>query len=521
MKSRLMSGAMVLAVSSVIAKVLGALYRIPLTNILGAEGMGVYQLVFPIYALFLSLSTSGLPTALSRIVAEKKIKGEETKRLLIATAIMILIYCTAASFIIVVFSKYIAAMQGNHDSRFGYFIIAPSIMFVGGIAVLRGWFQGNFNMVPTAVSNIIEQVVKLVAGLSLAVLFLRFGVKWAVYGTLAGVTLSELVALLYLLINFYAKERGSPKESLNPKKLDFKMLRKVSLPISLVAIMLPLSQFSDSFLIVNMLKYSGISTSVATAQYGLLSGPVASLINLPIVVMLSLAIAIVPNIAAERVSHDLHGILRKSSLSIKMTYLIGIPFALFFLVFARPIFSLLYPNISSDEIKLSVMMLSISSISIIFLSAMQVYSSLLQALDRTIQPLRNITIAVFLKIVASLFMTRYFGILGSAISNVFMAFVCYLLNTVSFRNYLGIDIKLIKNVSSILLASVIMALVGYLIVELAHNSYIALAVGSVVCLIIYAFLVLIANTIDDKETSYLPLGTLILKLKKTLRFWER
>ncbi|HKL93942.1 MAG TPA: polysaccharide biosynthesis protein [Clostridia bacterium] len=521
MKSRLLSGAVVLAVSSVVAKVLGALYRVPLTNILGAEGMGLYQLVFPIYALFLTMSTSGLPTALSRIVAEKKTRGESCKKFLVATAIMLISFCIISAILVALLSPYTSKLQGNSDTQLGFWIIAPAIIFVGGIAVLRGWFQGNFNMLPTALSNIIEQVVKLAVGLTLSIVFAKYyGVVYAVYGALIGVTLSEIVALSYLLVTYWVKERHSKKEVLKPKFGDYKILRKVATPIALMSFILPLSQFADSFMIVNILKNVGLATEISTAQYGLLSGPVASLINLPIVILLSLSIAIVPNVSAGRVARDLDGIMRKSALSIKLTYLIGVPSALFFLVFARPIVALLYPNIGDASISLTITLLSISSVSIVFLSAMQVYTALLQALDRTMLPVRNLAIAVVIKIALSFVLTYKLGIVGSAISNVVMSAVAYTLNAISFRNYLGQDIKLVKNLSAILFSGVIMALSGFAIVALSDNPIVEITVGAVVCTAVYTIITLAGNTIDDNEANSLPFGNTIIRMKKSLRFWE-
>lgn len=522
MKSKLLSGAVVLAVSSVIAKVLGALYRVPLTNILGAEGMGLYQLIFPIYAMFLTMSTSGLPTALSRIVAEKKINGKSSKQYLAATAVMLISFCLLSALLIIVLSPYTAKLQGNPETQLGFWIIAPAIVFVGGIAVLKGWFQGNFNMLPTAISNIIEQVVKLAVGLTLSIILAKkFGAVYAVYGALVGVNLSEVFAFLYLLFTFLVKEKRTQKEKfVKPQKADFKALRKVATPIAMMSFILPLSHFVDSFMIVNLLKGTGVAMEAATAQYGLLSGPVASLVNLPIVILLSISIAIVPNVSAGRVSRDLDGIMRKSALSIKMTYLIGIPSALFFLVFSRSIIGLLYSNIGDWEISLAVTLLSVSSVSIVFLSSMQVYTALLQALDKTMLPIRNLSIAVGIKIVLSLLLTYRVGIIGSAISNTVMSVVAYGLNAISFRNYLGQDVKLVKNLSTILLASVIMALAGFLVLALVDNLVVQLVAGAIICFVIYVIIILAGNTIDDNEANSLPFGNTIIKMKKSLRFWE-
>ena len=186
----LMSGASVLATGSVIAKVIGALYRIPLTNVLGAEGMGMYQLVFPVFALFMVLSSAGVPTALSRIVAEKRALGEGVKKYLFASLAVLAVLSVVSTVLVLTLARPLARWQGNEDVALGFQIIAPSIFFVGIIAGFRGWFQGEMYMLPTALSNIIEQVVKLGLGLFLAIYFKPKGLMWSVAGAFIGVTVS-------------------------------------------------------------------------------------------------------------------------------------------------------------------------------------------------------------------------------------------------------------------------------------------------------------------------------------------
>ncbi len=516
----MLGGATALALASLVAKLIGALYRIPLTNVLGAEGMGMYQLVFPIYALFLTLSTSGLSVALSRIVAEKRILGEPCKKYLAISFLWTFVLCLVSTILVASLAPQIALWQGNAQTTAGFWIIAPSIFMVGFMAVFRGWFQGHFNMLPTAISNLIEQIGKLVVGLSLAIVFAKNGVIEAVFGALVGVTASELIGLLFLMTTFFVKERKNKAESLKFSKSDFGEVVKISFPIALVAMMLPLSQFIDSFIIVNLLKLNGVSTAIATSKYGILSGPVGSLVNLPIVVLLSLAVAVVPNVSAERVEHNLDGILKKTSLTAKLTYMIGIPAFIFFTLFAKQIFLLLYPKVSADFLNESVLLLSISSLSILFMSGSQIHTALLQSLDKAKLPAINLMIAVGLKIVFMCVLTKYVGIVGSAVASVLLSFVAYLLNTISLRRYIGIDAKLLKNIGAILLSSVIMTLFGFLISYFVENIYVAFFVGMLVCILSYGLMILFTNVIEDSDTEFLPFGKQILKLKKFVRFWE-
>lgn len=205
--SRLVGGAAVLAIGSIVAKVLGAFYRVPLTNILGAEGMGVYQLVFPVYALFMTLATAGIPTALSRIVAEQRARGEGARKYLFSALMTLVTLGVLAGVLMLALSSVLASWQGNPAAASGYIAVAPAVVLVGIIAGLRGWFQGEMFMLPTALSNVIEQAVKLGVGVGLAVLLSRRSAEAAVFGALMGVTVSELVAAIYLAVTYFVRSK--------------------------------------------------------------------------------------------------------------------------------------------------------------------------------------------------------------------------------------------------------------------------------------------------------------------------
>ena len=163
-------GAMVLAGAGFVSKFLGAIYRIPLTNILGAEGIGMYQLVFPIYALMLTLSSGGVPSAIARLVAERSgVNDEEgAKKVFFSSAVLLTLFGGIAVLSLVLLARPLAALQGNEALRYGYYAIAPAILIVAGSAYFKGWFQGNLDMMPSAYTQLIEQGVKMGAGLFLS-----------------------------------------------------------------------------------------------------------------------------------------------------------------------------------------------------------------------------------------------------------------------------------------------------------------------------------------------------------------
>lgn len=517
-KSYILSSTLVLALGSVLAKILGALYRVPLTNILGAEGMGMYQLVFPVFALFMVLSTAGIPTALSRIVAEKRAEGAPTKKYLVSAIIVLTALGTLLALITFALSSQLARWQGNADTRTGFMIVAPTLILVSLIAGFRGWFQGEMYMLPTAISNIIEQVVKLAVGIGLSVAFLPRGVTSAVNGALLGIAVSEVCALAYLMITYAVRGRKLKGETLRVSREEAHSMIKVAFPIAIVAVLMPLSGFFDSVIIVNMLKASGVAQDVATAQYGLLSGPVNSLINMPIVIIMSLAVVVVPSVSVSRVQRDIDGVMLKSRLSIKLAYLIGIPSALFFAVLAPRLLPIIYPALTPAQLALTVRLLRVASVNVVLTSTMQIYVSLLQALDRTKSAVISLAVAIAVKVVLSVVLTRYIGIMGGALASVAMSATAFLGVNVAYYKICGIRLQ--KSVGLNLLAGVIMALAGLGVSSLVKNNIIATFAGFATCAVVYVWLAFLFGVVDGEEINYLPMKRLLRAVHRAVRFWE-
>lgn len=547
-EKRIASGASVLLIGSIVAKMLGALYRIPLTNILGAEGMGMYQLVFPVYALFMVLATAGVPTALSRTVAEKRAMGEDTKKYLKIAMPALVVSGVIFASIMAAMSRFLAAKQGNAETYPGFLIIAPSIVLVCVISGFRGWFQGEMYMLPTALSNVVEQAVKLSVGLGVSFALAKRGVLYAVCGALFGVTASEVATVIYMLATYLVRLKKERKREVLPciankvgvddkinidndiseetaskqkhkiSKAELKGLFHVALPIAAVAILMPVASFFDSVIIVNMLKAYGLEKSVATAQYGILSGPVNSLINMPVVVIMSLAVAIVPSVSASRVTKDIDGVMIKSSLCVRLAYLLGIPFAFFLAVFSKNIIGLIYPDLSSQDMQVAVNVLLISSANVVFLSVMQIYVSLLQALDKTKYAVVSLVAAIVVKIASDVLLTKYIGINGAAIASLALPTVAYLGTLVSYYKICGLRLE--KNVGLNLVSGVIMALCGIAIKFFAKSDIVALGVGIIVCAIIYVWLAFLLNLVGKDDIPHLPLKRLLWALHRTIRFWE-
>lgn len=434
-KQTFLNGVLILLFGSIIAKGLGAFYRIPLTWILGAEGLGIYQLVFPIFSLILVVSSTGMPTAISKMIAEKKDNIKEANKILKVSLITLLIIGTFFGLVLFFGAGLISNLQGNSLAKLSYIAIAPSVAFVAVISAFRGYFQGRMNMTPTSMSNIIEQFFKLIFGLSLAFLFLPQGLQFGVLGAILGVTLSEVVAMIYMLIVFAIekkKEKNIIQQNVAVSKTKdiLKLLFKTAMPIVFVSIIIPLSLFVDSFLVVNLLNLSGQSVQQSTILWGIESGIVTSIVNLPVVLTLAVATAVVPSLVSD---------LQKRKERIKQSMLISqnisMPCAFGVLVLSPLILKFLYggsfSNTIIDEFGTASSLLSASSFLIFFTSVLQTQNASLQGLGHLKVPAVNMTIAVVIKTVMLLLTTiPSVNVFGVMIAKYAFFFVATMLNAV-------------------------------------------------------------------------------------------
>ena len=512
-----------LVVASVVAKGLGAIYRIPLTNILGAEGIGMYQLIFPMYALMLTLSSSGLPTSIARLISERHALDDVSgaRGIVKTSAILLGILGAVFAVVLLLLSAPLASIQGNGNLAIAYVAIAPSVLFVAGSSVLKGYFQGVLNLIPNAISNIIEQVVKMAVGLVLASYLMRYGIMYAVTGAVLGVTIAELVSFVVMLV-MYIRHRV-PK--IDVHVYDFRsnitMMLRVSLPIALSGIVFPLMQVIDSVLIVYLLRLSGVEGGRATALYGLLTGPVGTLVNMPIVVTLALAIMVVPLVSGSRARRDADAVRRKCVTSIKLSYLVCAPAFVGLFCLAGDIVRVLYPTLTERDLVLATGLLRVCSVGVLLFAEVQIYSALLEALDKARVGLVVLVTGAIIKVAVSIPLIMNMSIVGAAIANI----LTYLVVTIAFslfvRRYIGSSEGLFVAVTKVLVSSLVMGCIVIAIASIIRNIYITLVVAIVVGVAIYTLSMLLLGVMDESELRTLPLGSLLIYLSRRLRFWER
>lgn len=431
MKKSFGRSALALAVIGITAKLIGALYRVPLTNIVGAEGMGLYQMVFPLYTVLLAFCGGGVTNAVSRVVAKYTARGDSgTAKRVIKVAIVPLAAVSALSAgSVALLRNIISAVQGNADASLAYLALSPSLLFAGGISVLRGYFQGRSLMLPSGVSQLVEQVIKLALGLSLARLLLKFGVKFAVAGALIGVSASELLALIYLFVRFLIYRRGrilapsvaaAMAESATDAVFvtDRELRREIylfALPVTLGSLVLPVTQMIDSALVINILIRSGAGREGATALFGLFVGPVGTLINMPSVVVLSVAIAFLPTLTAAVERGDKQKIIAVKRDAAKWIMLFVIPVTTAFLLFPTPIVSALYRRgLTAEQLSVAASILRIQAVGVLFSGVIQLTTTIMQAHNFSHKPVINLVIGACIKVALTPLLVGKVGIIGAA-----------------------------------------------------------------------------------------------------------
>lgn len=467
-KQNFLAGSIILALASFFAKVIGAVYRIPLTYILGAEGLGLYQMIFPLYSTLLVLCSTGVPNAIAKIVASGS--GAQNKAVVRKSLLFFAGISLFMSLALALLAKPIATLQGNGDAWLVYVGIAPAIFFVGVLSVFRGYFQGKQNILPTSISLIIEQLFKLIFGILCASLFINRGLMFGAFGAVVGVTLSEVFALVMIVIQYlFAQKKETPNTTEN---ISIKSIVKTTIPMTLSSMIMPLTLLIDSFLIINLLKHIGYSTSTATNMYGILTGVVNSLINLPVVLSMAVATMVIPIISKLYSNHKHQLVAEKSSSALRLVLLIALPCVVVFLVFPMDIICFLFKNGlkvgAIDEFQIASNLLRIGAFAILFIALVQVATTILQSIDKTKIPVYNMVGACFLKVMLTLVLVLIpsVNIYGAMWSTLVCYIVCAILNLQNLTKYVKIRLSLQYDIFLPVLACVMMSTSMYAIKQI-------------------------------------------------------
>lgn len=422
-KQSFIKGTLILLAAGIINRILGFIPRITLPRVIGAEGVGLYQMGYPFLIVILTLITGGIPIAVAKLVAAAEAEGNETRvrsifRLAMTLSASLSLFFTATIFLS---ARRITELLYTDQRVYSTILcMTPIILVVGVSSVFRGYFQGRQNMIPTAVSQVSETVVRIGTMLGFAYLMLPYGLEYAAAGAMVGVLVGEVVAFL-VLAGLYQSGRArlaSERGAGSGKRLPFsrlsslKEILKLAVPVTGSKLVGSFSYFFESILVVQSLAAAGVATGLATAQYGALQGMVIPVLLLPSALTYSLAVSLIPSLSEAAARGDMKTIHSRLHQSLKLALVTGAPFAALMFVLAEPICRYMY---GQPEVGTMLRMMAPAALFIYFQAPLQ---AALQALERPGSALVNTLIgsSVKLTLIWLLASRPEFGILGAVMA---------------------------------------------------------------------------------------------------------
>ena len=526
-KQKYLHGAAILTAGVVITKILGAIYQIPLGNILGDEGYAHFMVAYNLYNVFFTLSTAGFPVALSRLISEADTlrKPMQMRRTFRVALICFALIGLVSSLIMYLFPTELAILMDDVEAAQSIWAIAPSMFFVCLAATYKGYAQGQSNMTPTTVSQVLEMLVKTIVGLVLAWYLTKLGkgLPVASGGAIFGVTAGSVVAFLYMVI--YKRRRYPERAITNPDTPTgagtvVKSLLRIGIPITFGSSVLSLINLIDAKLVLNRLQASaGFSYHDAKILYGIY-GKAQTLFNLPAAFVIPLTISIVPAITALIVQkkHDEGAEVAESA--IRIAGVISLPMGIGMAVLSAPIMGILYPTGHAS----GALLLTLLGGAAFFVCLASITTSVLQASRNELYPVFSMIVGGLVKVAVNWVLVGdpRFNIYGAPIGTL----VCYIVMCVMNRHFIRRHMQVAPRVGSVLFRPALSAVIMGAVVWVAYHGMAALlggdlswkrsAVATVISVLIGAAVYLAAvvktRAITAADLSRIPRGERLAKL---------
>lgn len=453
-KRTFMYGAAILSAAGIIIKIIGAFFRIPLGNLIGDEGMGYYNAVYPIYTLLVVIATTGIPIAISRLVAEHLTDGDPGGANRVFKIALVFMAVIGACFFCVLFfgaGAITSKMTDLSSAVYAMRAIAPALVFVPIMAALRGYFQGMQNMKPTALSQVAEQAFRVIAGLALAFLLIKMGKEYAAAGGTFGATAGAVAGLFTLGILYsrfrraasYRERREEAKRAREAKGREptgavIKKIAWIAIPITVGAAIMPIMYNIDMWVVPARLSQAGFNAVEVRSMYGQLTGFAEPITNLPKVLTQAIAVSMVPTIVRAYKEKDKEFLNYNVALGLRLALIIGLPCTVGLMILSGPVMRLLYP-LQLEGADGAAPALFIFAIGIVFLSSIDALTSVLQGIGKQMIPFVNIAIGACCKLAITYALTGlpFFNIKGAAIGTVAAYAVATALNYRAVVVYTG------------------------------------------------------------------------------------
>ncbi len=507
--------ALIYSATLIVVKIIGAVYKIFLGNVLTDTGASYYVFVYPYFNAMLAITTVGFPAAIAKItsehLAEDNLLGAE--QLFAVMKRFLLIIGFASTAILFVAAPFITSLGGNPKASLSMQAISLALVVVAYMSAYRGFFQGHSNLFPFGMSQIADQIGRVGIGFFLAIALLRFGDEYAAAGATFAATLGTAFGLLTLLFfrKRYEKENGikaAVKVKLSEHKAEIKRVVIIAIPIIIGAMVMPLVNMIDTLIVINRLEGIGYSSKIAKEFYSYHAYFTASMVNFPQVLFTAIQASLLPAVAFAIAAKNDKAVGNTIKTGIKVAFTIGVPAAIGMSILAQPIIMLLYPA-KPNVILYTPGILSIAALALIPLSLFQATTGILQGMEKQQLPAFNLMIGALFKVVVCYILVGVpsVNVKGAAISTLLAFSIAALLNVRALFKYRKPD----YNLFAITVKPFISALAMGLIVWLSYrgvSGFIGYKLATLVSILlgmaVYGVLIILSKALDVDDLEYLP-----------------
>ena len=535
----------ILAAASIISRIIGLIYRVPLANIIGNGGSDYYSCAYEIYNILLLISSFSIPLAVSKLVAACMSKGRRKTAYRVFLCALLFAFCTGSIAFFAVFfaAEYITAvLLATPLSYLALRVLGPTLLIVAIMGVIRGFFQGMGSMVPSAISQIIEQIVNAIVSVSAAYYLYQYGAKvgavlgneetyaesYGAAGGTLGTGVGALFGLLFLLFillafikRFKRSMRRNTKETPESYGSIIKVLVLTIVPVLMSTTIYNISGILDQGIFKHVTLHQGYDAQAVSTMWGIFGAKYKVLINIPIAIASALSASSVPSIAAEHAVKNSRSEKKKIAIAIRFTLMIASPCAVGMGVLARPILTMLYPD-TEENMLLATRMLQLGAVSVALYSVSTMTNGILQGIDKMHTPVKNAAIVLVLHLGFLLLCLYTFDlhIYAVILANIFFGTLMCILNQYSLRRANGYRQELKKSVVIPLISSLVMGVlilgIYHGVFYLSYNNVVSTMVSIVIGMIIYAIVMIKCKAVTKEELESFPKGTTLVGIFEKL-----
>ncbi|WP_461810152.1 putative polysaccharide biosynthesis protein [Faecalimonas sp.] len=529
---------MILAFAGIITKIIGVIYRIPLINIMGDQGQAYYGIAFEIYSLALLLTSYSLPLAVSKLVSARVSKGERRNAFKVFKSALVfgLVSGSVVGLIVFFGADFIATkIMAMGPSQYALRVLAPCLLVVAIMGVVRGYFQGLGTMIPTAVSQILEQIVNAIVSVVGASYLFEFGRKaveakgsenlgpaYSAAGGTLGTFIGAVFGLLFLLFVLFVYRKVIKKQLRRDHTTYqeeygtiFPILLMTILPVILSTAVYQSTKILDAGIFSNVMSAQGMAKEKYETLWGMYTGKFNTLVNVPLAIANAIGVSVIPSLTAAMTLGDKRLVHSKIHLATRFSMLISIPSTIGYMVLAKPIMNLLFNGNNSTP----ALLLITGAITIAFYSLSTITNAMLQGIDRMTTPIKNATISLVIHLISLfimlvVFKMNIFAVIGSTI--VFSLSMC-ILNGHALKKAIGYHQEYYKTFILPLIASIIMGVVAFIIQVGLTNiipEKIATIISVCVAIIVYSLALLLLGGLTENEILSMPKGRKIAQFLK-------